>query len=378
MAEICFLRVGATPLFVQGSQSAFGGAEVRALTFARALAKRGVAVEFAVGGHVDLPSVSEAGIRLLSLPDRRRGIKKLVGSLRGRLTSVPQSFPGIQLISAPVVGCFGVHSPTAQAVAAAKRVGKKTLLFLTSNEDAESPAGKTGKSKRHWIQHRYAIQQADEIVVQTETQRKSLRDNYGRTGTLIRNPIETKIDGDAMLQFRSHVLWVGRADTDSKRADLCRSLAARCPEIPFLMIVNGGDDRILEDWAQDPLPNVQIKKCVPFEQIDRYFQSASVLLNTSVSEGFPNAFLQAMKYRTPILSLDVDPDDVLTRHDCGAVAGTMDRMVQLLGDYWPRGPLAVQKGLRARDYLVQHHDVDARVEELQTLVERLAAGAAAA
>ena len=42
-----------------------------------------------------------------------------------------------------------------------------------------------------------------------------------------------------------------------------------------------------------------------------------VLVNTSLYEGFPNTFIQALKNKTPILSLNVNPDDFLTKNEIG-------------------------------------------------------------
>lgn len=378
MTRICFLRIGATPLFLPNGQGEFGGAEVRAWTFAKALVSRGVELDFAVAPHADLPSVTPEGIRVVQLPPRSRGIKKLVRSLRGRWNSVPQSFPSIQQIEAKRIACFGVHSPTPQVIAAAKATGKNTILFLTSSEDVGSNPEDNTKARRQRIQHNYAIQHADEVVVQTETQLRDLEQRFRRSGTVIRNPIDTRIHDDELLQFRSHVLWVGRADQDSKRADLCFELAKSCPDIPFHVVMNGGDQTLLRKLLESKPANVQVDTYVPLDEIERLYRTATVLINTSVSEGFPNAFLQAMKYRTPILSLQVDPDEVITRYNCGDVAGSMPRMVEHLANYWPRGPLSVKKGKRARAYVTQHHELCSCVDQLLSLINGMADRATAA
>lgn len=378
MTRICFLRVGATPLFLPKSKGKFGGAEVRALTFARGLAQRGNHVDFAVAAHDGLPTASPEGIHVVPLPGKVRGIKKFVRSIRGRLSNVPQSFPAIKHIDAPIIGCFGVHSPTAQVIAAAKAVGKKTILFLTSSEDVSNDNIESAKGKRQRTQHRYALLKADRIVVQTETQLADLQRRFSRQGTLIKNPIDTHIADDDLLHFRTHVLWIGRADRDSKRADVCFDLARRCPEIPFHVVMNGGDEKLLQQLLTDIPYNMDVETHVPLDKIESLYKTASVLINTSVSEGFPNAFLQAMKFRTPILSLDVNPDDVLTTYNCGTVAGSMDRMAELLPKYWPRSPLSVEQGRNARDYVEDHHSLDARVSQLEDLIREMAANRPAA
>ena len=371
MSHICFLRVGATPLFMSKGIGEFGGAEVRALTFARELARRGNQVDFAVAPHTDLVSETAEGIRVVPLPHRTRGWRKIVKSIRGRLHSVPQSFPAIERIEAPMVACFGVHQPTPQVIAAARATGKKSILFLTSSEDASPIAGRRGKRKRDRIQHNYAIRFADELIVQTTTQREQVNEHYDREATLIRNPINIAVHEDDLLQHRSHVLWVGRADTDSKRADLCFELARQRPEVPFRVVMNGGDHSVLQTLMASKPSNVEVDTFVPLSEVEQLYRTASVLINTSVSEGFPNAFLQAMKYRTPVLSLEVDPDGVLERYRCGETAGSLRRMAEKLDDFWPRNERAVEQGKRGRRYVKQHHALPICVDQLQTIIDRV-------
>ena len=376
MTEICFLRMGATALFLPAGGGEFGGAEVRAFTFARELAQRGHPVEFAVAPHAQLPPSSPDNIRIVPLAPRPRGMQKLVGSLRKRWTTTPASFAGLADIKADVIACFGIHSPTPQVIAAAPQSGKQTILFLTSSEDVSLPRPASKRELRRQQHHRFAIENADAIVVQTETQRQQLERNFGRDGTLIRNPIDTHVAEDALLHYRRHVLWVGRADQDSKRADICFELARICPEVPFHVVMNGGDAQFLQTLMAQKPDNVSVDTFVPLERIEELYATASVLLNTSDSEGFPNAFLQAMKYRTPILSLTVDPDDVISRVACGQVAGSLPRMAECLRDYWPRSPLSVRQGKLGRQYLCQHHELADQVNKLELLTEAMFGGSA--
>ena len=153
MTRICFLRIGATPLLLTHGQGEFGGAEVRALTFAREFARRGNAVDFAVTPHPDLLETTPEGIRVVPISCRSRGIQKLFRSLRGRWNSAPQPFPVIDQIEAPTIACFGIHRPTPEVIAAARAVGKKTILFLTSSEDVSPQITRSGKLQRARKQH---------------------------------------------------------------------------------------------------------------------------------------------------------------------------------------------------------------------------------
>ena len=378
MARVCFFRLGATPLFLESSEEAFGGAEVRAYTFATALAKHGIhSVSFAVRDAPLLPTVTSEGIKIYCMPKRKRGFAKLIGSLRRRISPTPPPYEPLRAIDCDVVACFGVHDPTASVVRAARAARCSSLLFLTSSEDVEIDVSLSGRNARHQANHQYAIVNADQVVVQTEHQQEMLRRHFGRDGVLIRNPIDLQdsIQGD---RPRTHVLWVGRADTDSKRADVCFRIARQCPDVPFRVVIHGGSESLLDELLADKPPNVTVDQQVRLGEIESMFASASVLINTSVSEGFPNAFLQAAKYKTPILSLNVDPDGVLSSHGCGEVAGDESRLVGLISEYHRRSPKAIAKGQSALQYIRNFHELADRAVELEQLVDRMTGCARAA
>lgn len=369
MARICFFRLGATPLFLADSRGVFGGAEVRAYTFAKALVeRRHHGVSFAVRQAPSLPERSAEGIIIHPMPDRKRGVAKLIGSLRRRLTQSPSPYTALQGNDFDVIACFGIHDPTAGVVNVARRSGCCSLLFLTSSEDVDLDARPLGQRARHHANHSYAIMNADQIVVQTEFQRDKLRHHFGREGVLIRNPIDLQPVHE-LDQPNTHVLWVGRADVDSKRADVCFRIARQCPDVPFRVVIHGGAPALLDRLLAERPPNVVVHQQVPFHEIESLFATASVLINTSVSEGFPNAFLQAAKYKTPILSLGVDPDGVLSARDCGEVAGDESRLVQLIPEYHRRSARAVAQGESALRYVRDFHDAIDRARELDQLIQ---------
>lgn len=42
-----------------------------------------------------------------------------------------------------------------------------------------------------------------------------------------------------------------------------------------------------------------------------------VFINSSIYEGFPNTFIQSLKNCTPIISLNVDPDNIIKMYNVG-------------------------------------------------------------
>jgi glycosyltransferase involved in cell wall biosynthesis len=268
-------------------------------------------------------------------------------------------------------------------VRSVKHQGQRAIVFLTSDRTL-TDIRRTGRRRRGAYGEigsfcRYALRNADAVVVQSETQQRVLRDTLGLTSFLIRNPIDLRPQLDqpsslpAQLPPGPFALWVGRGDTFSKRADLCLELAQQCPNIPFLLIMNRQNasvDQLLR--AQAP-GNVTIVERVPYAQIEAYYRRAAALVNTSDVEGFPNSFLQAGKYGVPVLSLRVDPDGMLARHNCGwAFEGNLLAMARQLEIVWQGAPVVGRKSAAIRRYVQQHHGMAERVAELERVLHGVA------
>ena len=63
--------------------------------------------------------------------------------------------------------------------------------------------------------------------------------------------------------------------------------------------------------------NLQFIPGVPFSEVEVYYRNAIVFINTSLSEGFPNSFNQSMNSSTPILSLNINPDNFIRKNQVG-------------------------------------------------------------
>jgi glycosyltransferase involved in cell wall biosynthesis len=272
---------------------------------------------------------------------------------------------------------FGLRNDTASIVRSATESGKRAVLFLTSDRNLED-AGRRGRKDRgvygeRGILCRYALEHADHIVVQTPKQQELLQLDFGIRGSLIPNPIDIETPKHPVPRANPPMaLWVGRADTFSKRADICVELARRCPAISFTMIMNRHDELLFDQITNDAPRNLQIIERVPFPEIDRYYQRATVLVSTSLAEGFPNSFLQAGKFGTPVVSLNVDPAEMLTKHQCGSFAGgELHHLAASLETLCAGGPQFDLASRNIREYVSKRHDAKARCDDLCRVLDQL-------
>lgn len=374
------VALDAYPLLDPSVREGIGGAEVRAMTFARGLRdQHDVTTSILVKHRAGIPT-ELSGFQVVPYTKPKvPALRKWSQSIRKRFSHTPPHNAFFSKLSTDVLLCFGVRNDTASMIRSAKAVGTRCAVFLTSDRNIED-AMRSGRKDRgvygelgHFC--RYALEQADLIVAQTPYQCKALSDHLGLEASLIRNPIELSSNVSTETTNAgtdAPVLWIGRADTFSKRANLCLEIARRCPKRSFQMVMNNHDTSTFSQLRQQAPHNVQVVEQVPFEEIGALFQASRLLLNTSAAEGFPNAFLQAAKFGKPIVSLSVDPGSMLTEHGCGAfgeddVQKTAALVETLCKDQASYSTLSQQ----AKEYVHRFHDAKQRCVELYNALENL-------
>ena len=125
-----------------------------------------------------------------------------------------------------------------------------------------------------------------------------------------------------------------------KRPDLLVEIAKKMPNTRF--VIGGGPslhrsprgygERIIEDLRA--LPNVEYVGQVPPEKAEQIIADAAVLLSTSDIEGFPNTFTQAWASGTPVVSLTVDPDNVIKRFGLALSLAALTKPSQISTLLW--------------------------------------------
>jgi glycosyltransferase involved in cell wall biosynthesis len=114
-------------------------------------------------------------------------------------------------------------------------------------------------------------------------------------------------------------------------------------------------------------PNVMYVGEKRQSEINQLFARSHLFVNTSRYEGFPNTFIQAWMREVPVVSLDVDPDDVLERESIGVHAKSMDRLIAAIRSYVTDHAKRAEHGARARRYAMLRHSLG-NVRALEQLV----------
>lgn len=417
--RVCIVAFNAYPAVNPAAGGQVGGTETRAWLFARALAQRSdLQVSLAVRTTDAVPDSIVEGVQIVSQRDRFYRLRESVGGFASRRAGFPwirihrwspsllwqipllasarwfearptdprQKMPFFQSIPADLFCCFGNQATAATAIASAHASGRRAILFLGSDDDLNSqytaesqvrnPYGDTGATCH------YSLTQADAIFVQTPEQQAMLRDRFSREGIVIPNPIDLA-QWDARGNDSLHeeltgglsqfVLWIGRAESIHKRPQVLLEIARRCPEVPFLMLLNPRDPAVDAATRSQAPPNVRIVTQVPFPLMPALFRRALAYVNTSSLEGFPNAMLQAAAARVPIVSLEVGRAFLEESGAGRFTSGDVDQAAEVLRAWKGDAATRTQLGNHGRKYVEQHHALSPVTSQLARALQQVAA-----
>jgi glycosyltransferase involved in cell wall biosynthesis len=402
MADVCFVCLHAYPLFRPSVGESFGGTEVRAWLFARGLGRLGThRLSFLVFDHGQPASEQFDEVTVLAHPcyriasgsvlpggsarsplfrraiaRARAQLGRAFGSTRVAGSAVPRErVRCYERIRADIYCVFGVSNLAAEVAVHCQRTGRKMLLIAGSDEDFSETYrhGSVEKNPYGSIAGlcRFAIESAHAIVTQTDAQARLARNRFGRNAVTIRNPVVLDGPPTASSPDDRVALWIGKSD-DVKRPEVLVRLAVAAPSIRFLAVMNRSDPTIFDAVREAAPANLEIIERLPFADTERLFARAFALINTSRFEGFPNAFLQAGKFGVPVLSLEVDPDSMISTHGCGIVAsGDVAALARSVVRLQKDRSLAEQLGRNLRAYVETHHRLEERARQLDELLTRL-------
>jgi len=219
----------------------------------------------------------------------------------------------------------------------------------------------------------YGLRQAHYIVGQAKYQDDLLRRNYGRrcdriVGNWHPEPAQSCAKGPSV-----RVVWVANLKP-LKRPDLFIDLAERLQGpvgVEFIMIGRLGSGRY-QRWLE---PRLRQAKGLTFlgersiGEVNTLLAEAHVFVNTSEWEGFPNTFVQAWLREVPVVSLHVDPDDVLQGEGIGFRSGNFDQLVQDTKTLIENADLRREMGRRAQAYARKRHTLAANLPQIAELLQ---------
>ena len=359
--KICFIAPKAYPLFNSEVKSSFGGAQVQFSLLAKELAKnKDLKIHFMVAdyGQKDVENYDRINV-WNSLNFKSIITKQIYKFLKifNRIDADIYVQRGLSIFS----GLIAIYC----------KLKKKKFIYMVAHDRETDETHNAFNSRIRNFFANLVFKYSNLIITQNKYQKENL-EKKGIKSTIIKSsyPIKEKISNK-----KNYILWVGRSEP-WKRPKLFLKLAERNPKENFIMICppstyNPKLSRIIKKMACI-MRNLKFIEFVPFNKIDTYFQEAKIFINTSDQEGFPNTFVQAAKNKTPIISLNVNPDDFLDKYNCGFCCNdNFDELNKKLNELMKDEKLYNKMSNNAFKYTKENHDIKKNAKQFYELINSL-------
>lgn len=175
------------------------------------------------------------------------------------------------------------------------------------------------------------IQDIDRVLAQNRVQQENLKKNYGFDAPILYNahPKPERLQKATTPYGGALVVWIARLQS-WKCPEKFIDLAKQSSGLPARYVMVG--PTVQEELAElarkstETLPNFSYEGEYTVDQVNELLQRARVFVNTSLAEGFPNTFIQAWSRGVPVVSMGVDPDELIKRHGLGVVVSNVEEM----------------------------------------------------
>lgn len=221
--------------------------------------------------------------------------------------------------------------------------------------------------------NQYGMRIADTVVAQSVNQKHFLMKNFGLKSVIIKSGLPVivkpsqKVNPPVVLWLASLKRW--------KQAEIFIQLARHCQNLNCKFILAGrptdkGYLKKIHSMLKG-LSNIEYIGEINVEKSTELIGGASLFVNTSKYEGFPNTFIQAWMRQIPTVSLNVDPDDVIKKNKLGFHSKSFEQLVRDVKFLIINRSAREEMGKNARRYAIRNHDINKIMPEYIELFDRL-------
>lgn len=324
-----------------------GGAEVQAWLLAKELARRGHEVHYLAQSLQGRANVMEVrvGVRLHWL--KYRGYLLWRNGLR-YYRALQRLDPDVLIqrmtsFNTGVIGLYARRHHKPFAWICTDNGIPARWLFTRKEWHAARQKGLSGKLKSpilllnaviNDLARDWGMRQATHVFTQNEEQFNKLVSNYGLTSLHMPSGHELPRAGIAPPVRFHHkiILWVGNLGAN-KRPEKFIQLAKRSQMRGWKFVMVGGRqgaDSFAEFFGEPRPDNLLWLGERSFQETSAWFDKSAALVNTSKSEGIPNTFIQAWLRGVPVVTLGVDPNQLITKNDLGRVGNDLQTVANAL------------------------------------------------
>ena len=167
---------------------------------------------------------------------------------------------------------------------------------------------------------KFGAKNASSVIAQTHTQGALFKKLYGRSPTAVVPNFHNAPPNNPRKSDQFTVLWIANLKR-LKRPEIFLDLAHDLEEHNISFKVIGRHNG--STWCDGIIERIELSRNVEYlgeleiEEVNAQLEAAHLLVATSEFEGLPNTFIQAWMREVPTVTLDIDPDGVISRHNLG-------------------------------------------------------------
>ena len=259
------------------------------------------------------------------------------------------------------------------------------IFHIANSPDVKPSIYKLGKKlpfdviENKWRE--YGIKNADYIISQAEYQDTLLKKNYTRESVFIMPNISPDVGFSNINKNINdiNVLWVANIKKQKGPEiylELAKSFCGN-KNIKFHMV-----GRVSTPFAKriqtqvEQLENVIFHGELPVDNVNKLMSKSLIFVNTSEYEGFANTFIQAWINETMVLSLNQDPDGIMSKNGLGLCCNNEKNLHATLAKWVENAEQTLDRGKQCRPFALKYFSIS-NAEKIYRLVKQNATNAMA-
>lgn len=363
--KLCFLSLGSDRLLENIKKKTTGGAELQQIKYAEALSKKNYDVSLITYKNKKNDQLNSK-LNYYYVYNRQK-LKRYPSILKyyliwKKLKSINADVYLYRAGSPSIVSLFSIiHN-------------KKSVKFLASDSEINNEIIENKNfidSLFFRIATKFDLYFSDLVISQSKKQSTLLKQNKWINSPIITNIIENQ-DEKANNRKKKHILWVGKINSN-KNPLLFIDIAKKFPINNFLMIGKVQNKSLFNKMEKElrKVKNCQFLGPIHHNSLREYYIDAFFLINTSKTEGFPNVFLEAWQYSIPVVSLNVDPDGVISKYKLGFYSKNRNNLIKDVQKLIIDKDLRINLGKNGKRYILLYHDINKNSMKLMKYINNL-------
>lgn len=291
-----------------------GGAEYQSKIIATELQKLGHEIIYISSGHEEADCKVMDGFKVHMLP-----VKASITTQATLYRAFMKKVCNIIAEEKPTVVYQRIlNTFTYRLSGFAKKSKIPFVLHIADNYSVEFSDGKIDFLKKRIFKK--VLYNRPTIICQTNYQKSKIEEHGYSPFAVMPNMHPKIISGLPENKEKRTIVWVGNA-RPVKQLEVYVNLANIMKDTDYRFHIIGklpeGDYGHQLQKGIDQATNITYHGSQNNDFVNDFFMKSAILVNTSVSEGFSNTFIQAWLCATPVLALNSDPDGILTHYDIG-------------------------------------------------------------